>query len=166
MLTFFFQFPISISISVSHHPWWFFFQIDCSCCNLSRILMFLMWWLLWWWWIHYLSPVSSDPGGRVPAVGSVWTGCGLWNRRWPTLPGLSPHHLPRDQSQEPILRPVPTLAHEWSVWDCRHLGGHCRDNGWVASFAPISISLGTKSGLTQLFIYSVYLSHFFLLVFM
>lgn len=74
--------------------------------------------------------VSSNTGGRVPASGPVWIGCWFWDWCRPALPGVPSHHLPRNQSQEPLFRPVPALSHERAVWDCRYPWGHCGDHWW------------------------------------
>lgn len=74
--------------------------------------------------------VSSDARGRVPASGPVWIRCWFWDGRWPAFPGVPSHHLPWNQSQEPIFRPLPALSHEWAVWDCRYTRGHRGDHWW------------------------------------
>lgn len=73
-------------------------------------------------------PVSSDAWGRVPASGPVWTGRGLRDGRRSALPGVAPHHLPRNQSQESLLWPFSALPHERAVWNCGHPRRHRGDH--------------------------------------
>lgn len=74
--------------------------------------------------------VSSDTRGRVPASGSVWIGCWLWDGCRSTLPGVSSHHLSRNQSQEPFFRLISALSQERAVRDRCHPWGHRGDHRW------------------------------------
>ena len=78
----------------------------------------------------FVSPVSSDPRGRVLAAGPVWAGCGFWDWSWPVVLGVTSNHLPRDQLQEPVLWPVTALAHERAIWDRCYPGRH-RGDHWL-----------------------------------
>lgn len=74
--------------------------------------------------------VSTDPRRRVPAPGPVWAGRRFWDGGGPAFLSVAPYHLPRDQHQEPVLRPVTALTHERAVWDCCHPRRHCGDH-WL-----------------------------------
>lgn len=94
-----------------------------------------------------LPSVSPDTRRWVPPAGSAGTGRGLQHRRWPALPGLAAHHLPRDWHQEPLLRALPEVHADRAVWDRGDPRGDCRDDRWVAAGRKLS-SGGRETGVT------------------
>ena len=79
--------------------------------------------------------VSPDARGRVPSPGSAGAGRGLQHRSGPALPRLTAHHLPRDWHQEPLLRTLPEVHANGTVWDCCHTRRDSGDHRWVITIS-------------------------------